>query len=127
MLDLIADDLPFFQVKQVHDIVGFAHRKTDFLGEIAVFNTDFHDVTSEWIEDMLAETFHRRSTDADKDKDILFLYRLLAIKYRIHYPLNSKSLTVDHNILLFLERWICQALVDCYLNKHSGFKFTVDE
>lgn len=122
----MADQLPFFQLKKVHDIVDFGHRKTDFLGEINVYNTDFHDITSEWMEDTLAEVFHRRSTDADKDREILFLFRLLAIKMRIHHPLKDKKLIVDHNILLFLERWICQAFVDCFMKRFPNFNFYVE-
>lgn len=115
LLSLVEDLLPYFQLKNVHDIVGFGHRKTDFLGEISIYTTDFHDITSEWIEDTLAETFHKRAKDNEKDRELLFLFRLLAVKMRIHYPLINKKLRVDENILLFLERWICQAFVECYL------------
>ena len=123
---MVADELPFFQIKQVHDIVGFGHRQTEFLGDINIYNSDFHDITSEWMEDTLAETFHRRKTDAAKDREILFLFRLLSIKMRIHNPLKDKRLVVDHNILLFLERWICQAFIDCFLKRYPDFSFYVE-
>lgn len=122
LLDLIGEILPFFQLKNVHDIVGFGHRHTDFLGDINVYSTDFHDVTSEWIEDTLAETFHRKALDAPKDRGLLFLYRLLMIKQRIHYPAVNNSFQIDHNLQLFLERWICQAFVDLYVSKHPEAK-----
>ena len=106
ILDVVANELPFFPLKDVHDIVGFGHRKIETLGEINVYNTDFHDINSEWIEDTIAETFHRRKFDLDKDKEILFLFRLLAVKYRIHFPVRGPALKVDMNLQLFLERWI---------------------
>lgn len=118
--------LPYYQLKNVHDIVGFNAKKIDSLGEINAYNSDFHDINSEWIEDSLAEIFHRRKLDNDKDKMILFLYRLLAVKYRIHYPVRGSPLRIDENIQIFLERWICQAFLEYYLYKHPGFKFATN-
>lgn len=115
--------LPYYQLKDVHDIIGFNQRKIDSLGDINAFNSEFHDINSEWIEDTLSEVFHRRKLDHPKDREILFLYRLLAVKYRIHYPVRGPALKIDENIQIFLERWICQAFLEYYLSQRPGFSF----
>ena len=124
-MDAVGNLLPYYQLKDVHDIVGFNKRKMDFLGEVNVYNSDFHDISSEWVEDTISETFHKKATDNEADREYIFLFRLLAIKYRIHYPIRGgNGLRIDENLMLFLERWIVQAFCDYYSKTHPDFRYS---
>ncbi len=44
-------------------------------------------------------------------KEYLFLFRLLAIKYRIKYPLRGKEYKVDDDLTTYLEDKICSSFL----------------
>lgn len=125
LLDAVAEQLPNYQVKEIHDIVGFQEKHVDALGEVLFYQSDYPDLSSEWVEETLSEIFHRRKLDVPRDRNILFLFRLLSVKYRIHFPVKGRPLKIDGNILIFLEKWICQAYLDYYVDNRPGFKFVL--
>lgn len=73
-------------------------------------NQDIRDNINEWVEDTLFNVILRKQYDhSDKDKKLLYLYRLLAIKYRVHFPLKGESFVLDNDIRVVLETKICNA------------------
>ncbi len=58
---------------------------------------------------MFQVILRKRYDHSDKDKNILYLYRLLAIKYRVHFPLKGESFKVDEDLRVVLETKICNA------------------
>lgn len=124
-MDSVANQLPNYQLKEIHDIVGFQEKHVDALGDVLFYQSDYPDMSSEWVEETLSEIFHRRKLDVPKDRNILFLFRLLSVKYRIHFPVKGKALRVDANVMIFLEKWICQAFLDYYTDNRPGFKFVL--
>lgn len=106
----------------MHDIEGFKQRKIKEIGDIHAFATDFHDMSSEWVEDTLSQVFQRKKTDHTNDKELLFLFRLLAVLYRIRNPMQKGSLKVDENLKLFHERWICNSFVEFFAVTFPDFE-----
>lgn len=79
-------------------------------------NQDIRDNINEWVEDTLFACILRKRYDhSDKDKTLLYLYRLLAIKYRITYPLKGESFKLDDDLRIVLESKICNAAM-AYFN-----------
>lgn len=71
----------------------------------------FRDNINRWIEGTLATCLNKYSENPnEKNRDYLFLYRLLTIAYRIKYPLRGRSLNPDVDIKVYLEHKICSAL-----------------
>ena len=71
---------------------------------------DIRDNVNEWVEDTLFHVILRKKFDhSDRDKNLLYLYRLLAIKYRVTYPLKGESFTLDEDLRIVLESKICNA------------------
>ena len=71
----------------------------------------FRDNINKWIEGTLV-TVQRKymGNTAEKNREFLYLYRLLTIKYRTKYPLRGKSYSVDYDLKVFLEDKICSAM-----------------
>jgi len=71
----------------------------------------FRDNINTWIENTLSicVTKHN-SMPNEKNRDFLFLYRLLTIAYRIRYPLRGKELNPDVDLKIYLDHKICSAL-----------------
>lgn len=73
-------------------------------------NQDIRNDVNQWVEDTLFHVILRKKFDhSDKDKTLLYLYRLLAIKYRVTYPLKGESFTLDEDLRIVLESKICNA------------------
>jgi hypothetical protein len=73
-------------------------------------NQDIRNNVNEWVEDTLFHVILRKKFDhSDKEKHLLYLYRLLAIKYRVTYPLKGESFTLDEDLRIVLESKVCDA------------------
>lgn len=72
---------------------------------------DFRDNVNQWFEGTLS-TIHNKFDQEKKEKnrDVLFLFRLLTVKYRVRYPLRGKSFTIDPDLDNYLENKIIKAL-----------------
>lgn len=69
------------------------------------------DNINKWIEQTLISVQQKYFTNVnEKNRDILYLYRLLTIKYRTVYPLRGKSYNVNDDLKIFLEDKISFAL-----------------
>jgi hypothetical protein len=72
---------------------------------------DFRDNTNKWIEGTLAQTISKKLADKhEKNKDFIFLFRLLTIKYRVKYPLQGNAMKIDLDLDVVLEHKICSAI-----------------
>ena len=112
---MVGNLLPFYALKKVYDTEEFKTTGVKGLSEYNALTSDFHDISSETIEDYIAKVFHRQAHDTTKTRDFLFLFRLLEVKYRIAYPMvGDKPLQIDENLLLFLEKWICQSFIEFF-------------
>jgi len=84
------------------------------------------DNVSQWIEDTIFATILKKHSEHNSvGSDLLFLFRLLAILYRVRYPIDGKNIDhkIDSNILVVLESKICNAGL-VYLEKPSLDKET---
>lgn len=73
-------------------------------------NQGIRDNINGWVEDTMFSVILRKQYDHnDKDKTLVYLYRLLAIKYRITYPLKGESFKLDDDLRIVLESKICNA------------------
>lgn len=76
-------------------------------------DAEFRDMTNSWIQDSLENVRKRRGYDKNNphNMEYLYLFRLLAIKYRCVYPLRGKALMVDADLAVKLETRICKAFL----------------
>lgn len=115
LLDVIGDLLPFYALKKVYDLPEFRQPGIRGLENFDALTSDFHDLRSEQVEDTLAEVFHRKAYDTSSTRDLLFLFRLLAVKYRVAYPVvGDKPMEIDENLRIFLEKWVCQSFIEFF-------------
>jgi hypothetical protein len=88
-------------------------------------NQDIRDNINEWVEDTLFNVILRKQHDhSDKDKKLLYLYRLLAIKYRVVFPLKGESFKLDEDLRVVLETKICNAALKYFNDIPDGYKPT---
>lgn len=67
---------------------------------------------NEWIENSLCYVIlKKRHEKQTTHRDVLYLYRLLAIKFRIEHPMNGQALEVDKALQIILESKICNAVM----------------
>lgn len=86
-------------------------------------NQDIRDNINEWVEDTLFNVILRKRYDhSDKDKKLLYLYRLLAIKYRVVFPLKGESFKLDEDLRIVLETKICNAAMIYFNAIPDGYK-----
>jgi len=76
-------------------------------------DAEFRDMTNSWIQDSLQNVKKRRVYDKNNphNMEYLYLFRLLAIKYRCVYPLRGKAFMVDADLAVKLETRICKAFL----------------
>ena len=78
---------------------------------------EFRDNINQWFEGTLS-TIHTKFEQERKEqnRDVLFLFRLLTVKYRVRYPLRGKSFTIDADLDNYLENKIIKALRRYFLH-----------
>jgi len=76
-------------------------------------DAEYRDMTNSWIQASLENVRKRRGYDKNNPQNMeyLYLFRLLAIKYRCVYPLRGKALMVDADLAVKLETRICKAFL----------------
>lgn len=50
-----------------------------------------------------------KTSNEEKNKDIIFLFRLLTLKHKVKYPLQGTPYKVDFDLMSVLEHKICDA------------------
>jgi hypothetical protein len=117
--NLIHDEIPKLEWEKKYDLpenvpkdklVRFEPEKIKDLKT----NFDIRDNINEWVEDTLFCVILRKRYDnkGSSDNSILFLFRLMAILYRITYPLRGPPLAVDDDLRIVLE---CKIVNACLL------------
>ena len=67
---------------------------------------------NQWILGTLGYINKRKNYDKkDQNKEFLFLFRLLAIKYRVKYPISGKPYKVDADLKCYYEDKICSSFL----------------
>ena len=81
------------------------------------YESEFVDQTNNWLEDKLSEILNKRhTTDIElPDKEMLLLFRLLALKFRVHYPIKGQHLRMEPAFKVFLETWIIAAALEYFI------------
>ncbi|KAM3128346.1 hypothetical protein pb186bvf_019536 [Paramecium bursaria] len=78
------------------------------MGKLMKHDLDFRNSVNKWLEGTLAFTIQKKDQENyDKNRDYLFLFRLLTIKYRVKFPLQGKTFEVDVDLETFLDHKIC--------------------
>ena len=68
------------------------------------------DKINQWVEDTLFYVIMKKRSDGiHADSNLLYLFRLLAIKYRTVYPVGGEPFSIDEDLLVVLESKICNA------------------
>lgn len=117
--NLIYDEIPKLEWEKKYDLqenipkeklIKFEPEKIKSLKT----NFDVRDNINEWVEDTLFCVILRKKYDnkASYDKNILYLFRLMAILYRITYPLRGPPLEIDDDLRIVLE---CKIVNACLL------------
>lgn len=113
---IIKDLIPKIYSNSINDKVYFLNDCCP-LREVRNFDSEFDDQTNNWLQDKLSEILNKRTLQDQnlEDKECLMLFRLLALKFRIHHPLNGERMQVDPGFEVFFECWIIAAIVDYFL------------
>jgi len=66
---------------------------------------------NKWFEGTISSILTKKTQEKkEKNRELLFLFRLLTIKYRVRYPLRGKSFTIDADLDSYLENKIIASL-----------------
>jgi len=119
LMHIVKDYIPRFSTAKVRDKVYFLNDCCP-LKEIRAYESNFADSNSKWFEDKLSEVLNKRmGCDSEiDDKEILSVFRLLALKFRQDNNLTSVEKKVDPNLNLFFEIWTVACLIDYFI--HQG-------
>jgi len=58
-----------------------------------------------------------KTSKEEKNRDIIFLFRLLTLKHKVKYPLQGAPYNVDYDLLAALEHKICDAFRRTVVNE----------
>lgn len=79
----------------------------------ADFETE--DKFNTWIQDTFYHlVLRRRQEKGEKDKDLLYLFRLLSLKFRAENPSKCPKYQLRADLLLALESKICSCTMVCF-------------
>lgn len=124
--NLVSDDIPNIVWETKYEIPNplpkdkLMHLNPEAFKKLKA-NQDIRDNINEWVEDTLFNVILRKRYDhSDRDKEVLFLYRLLAIKYRVTFPLKGESFHLDDDIRIALETKICNAALSYFNSAKPG-------
>ena len=68
-----------------------------------------------WIEETFCHLIlRRRQEKKEKDKDLLYLFRLLSLKYRAEHPSKCTKYPLKADLVLALESKICSCVTVCF-------------
>jgi len=113
MKNLVYDDIPKLEWELKYDIPKKypRHKIMEFEPEkLKNLKKDLvpRDNINQWVEDSIFSTILRKKYDKfNEDKNLLFVYRMLAIQYRVRFPVKGEPLELDSDIKEVLERKIC--------------------
>ncbi|KRX03302.1 hypothetical protein PPERSA_00825 [Pseudocohnilembus persalinus] len=88
------------------------HQKVQLsLGKLDKNQADLRNNLNKYLESTIAHTIQKKAIDKlDKNRDFIFLFRLLTIKYRIRYPMRGKEFKVDLDLEIALDHKIAAGL-----------------
>lgn len=78
-----------------------------------IYDPEVRDTINEWVENQIAQVQQRRKvTGKDKvHKEMVTLFRLLAIYYKCQYPYSNKhAYRVDKDLVSYLENLVCKTI-----------------
>lgn len=103
--------------KYLKEITNKPWKNEEFYDQKMPLQHEMRDNINKWIEETLVSVQEKYiQNQKEKNRDFLYLYRLLTIKYRTVYPLRGKSYTLNDDLKIFLEDKIFYAL-DIILEK----------
>ena len=78
----------------------------------------------EWIKNTLVITIKKYKQDKEGwDKYLLYIFRLLTIKYRVDFPMvKNNKIEVDKDLMIILETKICAATLNLFTYRHPANK-----
>lgn len=116
--NLVYEELPRFTVKRIEEKgetnPNDVNNPIDFMIEFETAKgtrTIVPNTIEDWVMRTLTETIKKHKASKRSDDDyLLFLFRLLAIRYRIEYPLTGeKGYVLSEDLNLILHSKICSA------------------
>lgn len=76
---------------------------------------DSEDKFNAWIEETFCHLIlRRRQQKTEKEKDVLYLFRLLSLKFRAEHPSKCLKYPLRPDLLLALESKICSCAMACF-------------
>lgn len=74
-------------------------------------DNDHRDQANKWIEGMLNQAIDQKinTSKDEKNRDIVFLFRLLTLKHKVKYPLQGVPYSVDFDLQAAMEHKVCDA------------------
>ena len=103
--------------KYLKEVCNKPWKNEEFYDQKMPLQHEMRDNINKWIEETLVGVQEKYlQNQKEKNRDFLYLYRLLTIKYRAVYPLRGKSYTLNDDQNVFLEDKIFYAL-DIILEK----------
>lgn len=69
------------------------------------------DNLNKYVETTIAHSIQKKAIDKlDRNRDFVYLFRLLTVKHRIRYPMRGKAFKVDLDLEIALDHKVVQGL-----------------
>ncbi len=117
--NLIRDDIPL--VESIEHSLTQQHTKEGWVGasfepermhRVLPFDFETAERINQWLEETLCQVvLKKRAERSERDKEILHLFRLLSIKFRIDHPYRGQKLPIHNELAITLESKICNCLM----------------
>ncbi|KAL4481138.1 hypothetical protein ABPG72_015093 [Tetrahymena utriculariae] len=97
------------ELKQQRPSDALIPKVTISTGKLWSKSNDERDLANKWIESTLNQAIEQKlkTSNGEKNKDIIFLFRLLTLKHKVKYPLQGTPFNVDFDLMSVLEHKIC--------------------
>lgn len=78
------------------------------------------DKFNKWVENTICYVILRKKYDkVDKNKNLLYLFRLLSVLYRIKFPTDGEEKHIDSDLRIIVEYKICNAAAAFFEETHN--------
>jgi len=87
----------------------------EHMQRVTKFDFETGDRCNQWVEDTLRFILDRKRFErSDPNKEVLYLFRMLSILYRLESPTTATKFEIKPQVLIALESKICTSLLSLF-------------
>jgi hypothetical protein len=117
--NLVRDEIPQmdlgWKLQSKDDHTNHASFEPEHMQRVIKFDFETSERANQWVQDTLRFILDKKRLERnDPSKEVLYLFRLLSILFRLEHPTTGKRFEIKKPVLLTLESKICTSLMSLF-------------